>query len=54
MESYSKRGEKDIANYLSMCYLNPYEKLPNCDQINDFNNYFIYEDKESDLDTSFF
>jgi hypothetical protein len=54
MDSYSKRGEKDIANYLSMCYLNPYEKLPNCDQINDFNNYFVYEDKESDLDTSFF
>lgn len=54
MESYSQRWEKDIANYLSMCYLNPYEKLPNCDQINDFNNYFTYEDKESTLDTSLF
>lgn len=54
MDSYTIRWERDIANYLSMCYLNPYEKFPDCSQIWDFNNYFIYEDKESTLDTSLF
>lgn len=54
MESYTERGEKDIANYLSMCYLNPYEQLPNCNQINDFNNYFIYENNTTDINTSVF
>jgi MoaA/NifB/PqqE/SkfB family radical SAM enzyme len=37
-----------------MCYLNPYEQLPNCNLINDFNNYFIYEDKDSKIDTNLF
>lgn len=54
MTTYTQRWEKDIANYLSMCYLNPYEQLPNCDIINDFNNYFTYEDKETKIDTTLF
>ena len=54
MTIYTERGEKDIANYLSMCYLNPYEQLPNCDTIKDFDNYFVYEDKETDMDTTIF
>lgn len=54
MEQYTQRGETDIANYLSMCYLNPYERLPNCDQINDFSNYFLYEDKNNTIDTNLF
>ncbi len=54
MATYTQRWEKDIANYLSMCYLNPYEQLPNCDIINDFNNYFIYEDKDTKIDTTLF
>ena len=54
MDSYTIRWERDIANYLSMCYLNPYEKFPDCSQIWDFNNYFLYEDKESTLDTALF
>jgi len=54
MTTYTQRWEKDIANYLSMCYLNPYEQLPNCDIINDFNNYFIYEDKDTKIDTTLF
>jgi hypothetical protein len=54
MTTYTQRWEKDIANYLSMCYLNPYEQLPNCDIINDFNNYFIYEDKDTNIDTTLF
>jgi hypothetical protein len=37
-----------------MCYLNPYEQLPNCNQINDFNNYFLYEDKTITFDTKLF
>ncbi len=54
MSTYTQRWEKDIANYLSMCYLNPYEQLPNCNQINDFNNYFLYEDKTITFDTKLF
>jgi hypothetical protein len=54
MSTYTERWEKDIANYLSMCYLNPYEQLPNCNQINDFNNYFLYEDKDISIDTKLF
>lgn len=33
-----------------MCYLNPYEKLPDCNQINDFANYFKYEQPEANVD----
>jgi len=54
MATYTQRWEKDIANYLSMCYLNPYEQLPNCNQINDFNNYFTYEDTSTNIDTALF
>ncbi len=46
LQDYAEHGESDIANYLSMCYLNPYEKLPDCDQIGDFDNYLKYEKKE--------
>lgn len=54
MTKYTERWEKDIANYLSTCYLNPYERLPNCDQVNDFNNYFSYEDKDTKINTNLF
>lgn len=54
MTKYTERWEKDIANYLSTCYLNPYERLPNCDQVNDFNNYFAYEDKDTKINTNLF
>ena len=50
IESYLENGEKYISNYLSMCYLNPYEKLPDCNQINDFANYFKYEQPEAKVD----
>lgn len=48
--SYLDNGEKYISNYLSMCYLNPYEKLPDCNQINDFANYFRYEQPDANVD----
>lgn len=54
MTSYTQRWEKDIAKYLSVCYLNPYEQMPNCNVINDFNNYFVYEDKQAKVDTKLF
>lgn len=54
MEAYTQRWEKDIASYLSTCYLNPYERLPECDQVNDFSNYFTYEDTTTQLDTNLF
>ena len=50
INSYLDNGEKYISNYLSMCYLNPYEKLPDCNQINDFANYFKYEQPEANVD----
>lgn len=43
MQDYASDGEADIANYLSMCYLNPYENLPACDVIGDFDNYIRYD-----------
>lgn len=47
--SYTDRWEKYISNYLSMCYLNPYERLPDCSQIGDFENYFRYENTDSNI-----
>lgn len=54
IEDLSKRWERDIANYLAMCYLNPYENFPNCNNVNDFENYFLYEDTENPIDTVLF
>lgn len=48
--SYLANGEAYISNYLSMCYLNPYERLPDCNQINDFANYFKYENPDTKID----
>ncbi len=54
MENYAQRWERDIANYLSTCYLNPYENFPNCTNINDFEKYFLYESKEETINTAQF
>lgn len=54
MEYYAQRGEKDIASYLSTCYLNPYENFPNCTNINDFDKYFLYEKREESINTTQF
>lgn len=43
MQNYSVQWEKDISAYLSACYLNPYEQLPDCNVIGDFDNYLRYE-----------
>ena len=48
--TYVDNGEAYISNYLSMCYLNPYERLPDCNQINDFENYFTYENPGASVD----
>lgn len=50
MKLYSSRWEKDIARFLSNCYLNPYETLPECNQIGDFSNYFLYDEKNTTID----
>lgn len=47
MKEYSQRWEKDIDRFIMTCYLNPYEILPECKQIDDFANYFTYDEKES-------
>jgi hypothetical protein len=51
METYTQRGEKDIDRFLSTCYLNPYETLPDCNQIGDFANYFRYDEKDATIDS---
>jgi len=45
------RGEKDIASYVYMCYLNPFETNANCDTIWDLDLYYnnIINDKEIDI-----
>lgn len=50
MKLYANRWEKDISRFLSACYLNPYEVLPDCNQIWDFANYFRYDDTTSSID----
>lgn len=47
--TYLDNGELYISNYLSMCYLNPYERLPDCNQINDFHHYFLYEQPDNKI-----
>ena len=51
---YLERGEKDTARYLTTCYLNPYETLPDCKQIGDFANYFRFEEKNTSFDPALF
>ena len=45
------RWEKDIASYVYMCYLNPFETNANCDTIWDLDLYYnnIINDKEIDI-----
>lgn len=52
MKLYASRGEKDVARFLSTCYLNPYEVLPDCNQIGDFANYFNYDEKNTAINSS--
>lgn len=53
MNSYIDHGEEYITQYLYNCYLNPYEILPFCTQINDFENYFIYR-QLTDIEFEYF
>lgn len=53
MKYYDIRWEKDIDRFLATCYLNPFEKLPDCNQIWDFANYFRYEEKDTKVDSLF-
>lgn len=54
LSSYTDYGEDLIANYLSMCYLNPHESLPQCNQINDFKHYIEYEKPDIDINYGHF
>lgn len=48
----ASRWEKDVAAYVYLCYLNPFETSANCDTINDLNKYYkdIIKDDTLDLD----
>jgi hypothetical protein len=40
LESFANRGEKDVSNYVYMCYLNPFETSTECNTIGDFDLYY--------------
>lgn len=48
-----ERGERDVKNYLSYCYNNPYEP-ENCSIIGDFDRYYRMNTRDKDFDTNFF
>jgi len=56
MNAYKERGEKDIQNYLTTCYFNPYVNADSCSmpQGNDFNNYYTYVDTKAAIDKRLF
>lgn len=47
------RGERDVKNYLSYCYNNPYEP-ETCSIIGDFDKYYRMSSRDKNFDTSFF
>lgn len=56
LEAYKNRGEKDIQNYLTTCYFNPYVNADSCamPQGNDFVNYYSYVDTKASIEKRIF
>ncbi|MBP6910152.1 hypothetical protein KBC03_00975, partial [Patescibacteria group bacterium] len=56
IDVYKSRGEKDIQNYLTTCYFNPYVNADNCamPQGNDFANYYTYVDTKASIEKRIF
>lgn len=56
LTAYRSRGEKDIQNYLTTCYFNPYVNADTCTmpQGNDFSNYYTYVDANASIDRRVF
>lgn len=56
LDQYKSRGEKDIQNYLTTCYFNPYVSADNCamPQGNDFFNYYAFVDTNAKVDMKTF
>lgn len=56
LSDYKNRGEKDIQNYLTTCYFNPYVNADTCSmpQWNDFLNYYNYVDDKAFIDKKTF
>lgn len=56
LDLYRSRGEKDIQNYLTTCYFNPYVNADSCSmpQGNDFANYYTYVDTNARIDARVF
>ncbi len=52
LAAYKSRSEKDIQNYLTTCYFNPYVSADSCNmpQGNDFMNYYTYVDTKANID----
>ena len=50
LEILQERGEKDVASYVHMCYLNPYEVDRNCLTIGDLDRYYKDIIKDSSVD----
>lgn len=56
LNSYKERGEKDVQNYLTTCYFNPYVSADSCSmpQGNDFLNYYTYVDDNAVINKTLF
>lgn len=56
LKEYKERSEKDIQNYLTTCYFNPYVSADACSmpQGNDFLNYYTYVDDKATIDKRVF
>ena len=53
LQSLIDRWEQDVEYYLNVCYNNPYEP-EECNNINDFDKYYLTIKEEKDFDTVFF
>jgi hypothetical protein len=54
LDTFAKRGEKDVSAYVYMCYLNPFEVSQECDSIGDFDLYYQDILKDTDFDRTLF
>jgi hypothetical protein len=54
LELLSQRGEKDITNYVYMCYLNPFETEQDCTTIGDLDLYYQDIAKEPTFNRTIF
>jgi len=50
IDLYTKRADIDVLNFLQSCYLNPFEDPRTCSVIDDFNQYFVSYEPNTEID----